>query len=290
MSVLSLSLKNHLRLIRKYPFVTTLIGLICIIILIFSRNAHDMVHGIAYIFAMWLCCFVTDITVTAFPKPAVGFPIKKPVKKETTIILLSVILAAIGLAIRFFSKDWQHVTAPVKLTVLLLFLFIFPIALAIIYLFVYKYKPRELGLNFHYWYLPIFIHIIVGVTTLLVVPESSHWQAMYLEMGVLDMLFTGIISAALWEEFLRMLMQTRFGAALRNPALGFVLASMVWALMHVPNFGQDFRKDGIWPAILAAIHIMPVGFMWGYLTFRTKSLFSAVMVHGFNLWGLQNFM
>lgn len=291
MNAISISFKNHLRLLRSYPLATGIIGLICIIILVASRNAHDLTHRIAYIIAMWLCCFVTDVVVTASPKAAVvGFPIKKPVRKEVFLISICMVLAAIGLSLRFFSGDWQHVSGSLRITVMLLLIFIFPIVLAIVYLFVYKYKLRELGINLRYWYLPVFIHLIVGATTLLFAPESSHWRAMYQEMGILNMLLTGIISAALSEEFSRMLLQTRLGAALANPALGFVFATIIWALLHVPNFGQDFRKDGIWPAFLAAIQIMPVGFMWGYLTHRTKSLFPAVMVHGLNLWGLQNFM
>jgi len=290
MNAISISFKNHLRLLRSYPLATGIIILICIIILAASGSAHDLIHRIAYIIAMWLCCFVTDVVVTAAPQAATGFPIKKPLKKEVLFISVCTILAAIGLSLRFLSGDWQHVGSPLRLTVMVLLLFIFPIVLAIVYLFVYKYKPRELGINLHYWYLPVFIHLIVGATTLIFAPESSHWRAMYHELGILNMLFTGVISAALSEEFSRMLLQTRLGAALANPALGFVFASIIWALLHVPNFGQDFRKDGIWPAFLAAIQIMPVGFMWGYLTHRTKSLFPAVMVHGLNLWGLQNFM
>jgi membrane protease YdiL (CAAX protease family) len=36
--------------------------------------------------------------------------------------------------------------------------------------------------------------------------------------------------------------------------------------------------------------MMPIGFLWGYLTHRTKSLLPAVLVHGLNFWGLQNFL
>jgi len=31
-----------------------------------------------------------------------------------------------------------------------------------------------------------------------------------------------------------------------------------------------------------------MGLLWGYMTHRTKSLLPAVLVHGFNLWGLHN--
>jgi membrane protease YdiL (CAAX protease family) len=33
---------------------------------------------------------------------------------------------------------------------------------------------------------------------------------------------------------------------------------------------------------------MPLGFLWGYITHRTKSLFPSIVIHALNLWGLQN--
>jgi membrane protease YdiL (CAAX protease family) len=43
-----------------------------------------------------------------------------------------------------------------------------------------------------------------------------------------------------------------------------------------------------WQAMISPWDIIPIGLLWGYITWRTKSLFPSVVVHGFNLWGLQN--
>ena len=40
---------------------------------------------------------------------------------------------------------------------------------------------------------------------------------------------------------------------------------------------------------MGAVRIVPLGLMWGYITYRTKSLLPATLVHGLNVWGLQNF-
>ena len=57
--------------------------------------------------------------------------------------------------------------------------------------------------------------------------------------------------------------------------------------MHAPKWymeGHDLAE-----AVLVSIRIIPIGLMWGYLTYRTKSLLPATIVHGANFWSLQNF-
>ncbi len=286
--IISQSLKQQLQIIRNYPFAASIIFTICLLTPLFSHTGHEIVHGLVYLFVVWLGAFVTDVVVNMWPKPAVGYPVKEPVKKEALTILICTLLGITGLSIRFFC-DWQHLNHGTRLAVLPLFLFVFPVVLAIIYLFVYKYKPKELGINFRYWYLPLIIHVIVGAASLLVVPERSHWKDALQQMGLTSLLFTGIVTAALPEEFLRMLLQTRLGLLFRNAGTGFIAATMLWAFMHVPILGQHYKTEGPWPAFSGAITIMPAGFLWGYITHRTKSVIPAVLIHGLNLWGLQNF-
>ena len=169
-----------------------------------------------------------------------------------------------------------------------LIVFAYPVTLTLVYLLGFRYRPSQLGVNLHYWYLPLFIHLIVGGISLVVAPGKSHWHAAFAQMGALNLLFTGIICAALSEEFLRMLLQTRLGEGIHNKGLGFVLATFIWAALHLPVTAQGswsaFRHllfGGMWT-------IMPIGFLWGYMTHRAKSLLPAVLVHGLNLWGLQN--
>ncbi|MBA3828825.1 MAG: hypothetical protein H0X33_07800 [Taibaiella sp.] len=38
-----------------------------------------------------------------------------------------------------------------------------------------------------------------------------------------------------------MLLQTRLGAYLNNNATAIIINPIIWALMHVPNFAQDYR-------------------------------------------------
>ena len=155
-------------------------------------------------------------------------------------------------------------------------------------MFWFRYKPRELGVNLNYWWLAVPLHAIVGGITMLVAYESSHWKEGWEEFGWQGMLLTGVLGAALSEEYVRMLLQTRLSKWLNNAGTGFVLATLVWALMHVPVAIRNNPDKEIWLLMIASISIMPIGFLWGYLTHRTKSLLPAVLLHGFNLWGLQN--
>ena len=111
---------------------------------------------------------------------------------------------------------------------------------------------------------------------------------MWYSVGIVGFLLEGIVGAALAEEFSRMQAQTRFSAALGNNGLGFFFATLIWALMHVPVFSGG-EVGNILPAMQGACNILPIGLLWGYITWRTKSLFPALLIHGLNLWGLQNF-
>jgi membrane protease YdiL (CAAX protease family) len=56
--------------------------------------------------------------------------------------------------------------------------------------------------------------------------------------------------------------------------------------MHAPKWAAE---DDAIEALLSSIRIVPLGLTWGYLTYRTRGLLPAVLVHGTNFWGLQNF-
>ncbi|GBL35552.1 hypothetical protein EMGBS15_11470 [Filimonas sp.] len=93
--------------------------------------------------------------------------------------------------------------------------------------------------------------------------------------------------AGLSEEFFRVVGQTRLGVWTRSKGMGWFLTTFIWAFMHAPKWygdGHDLTE-----AILGFLRIIPLGLMWGYLTPRTKSLLPSVIVHGMNIWGLQNF-
>jgi len=289
MNIITHTFRKHIGIIRNYPLAAIITLFSFAVTIWYGISIHKPLRGIGYIFAMWLAAFVTDALTDAFPKTTIGFPIKKPVKNELFTILICTALGCLFLFIRF-RCGWEHMNQWLRLAFIPLILFTMPVVLAVIYLFRYQYKPKELGANIHYWYLALPIHLIVGGTTLLIAPELSHWKEAFAQMSIPGLLFTGLISAALPEEFIRMLLQTRLGKACNNVGLGFVTATFIWAAMHFFTESKNEITIDWGSHAIRTITLLPVGFMWGYITHRTKSLLPAVLVHGFNLWGLQNIM
>ena len=287
MNAVNQTFRKHLRLAQDYPLAFVIILFSFVMVIYSGCTSNRLPHALGYLFVVWAGAFITDLVVNINPKPAIGFPIIKPVMRELFFIIICTSLGFIFLFIRFRS-NWDTMNPFVKLSLLPLILFTFPIVLAIVYLFRYKYKPSELGVNFRYWYLPLIIHILVGTITLCVAPDRSHWKAAIQESGMINLLFTGFITAALPEEFLRLLLQTRLGVAFRNLGLGFVTATFIWAVMHIPTESHDEKTINWAATALRTCTLMPIGFLWGYITHRTKSLFPSVFIHGLNLWGLQN--
>lgn len=90
--------------------------------------------------------------------------------------------------------------------------------------------------------------------------------------------------AGLPEEFVRMLIQTRYAAVVKNDASGWLAASILWSLLHIPRFYYDGHD--LEDALLNSIFILPLGLLLGYMIHRTKCIVPAVIVHATNLWGL----
>ena len=71
-------------------------------------------------------------------------------------------LGIVFLAARFSSK-WAALHGTGRLLIASLLAFVFPIVLSLMYLLALRYKPSESGINLHYWYLPLFLHLLVAV-------------------------------------------------------------------------------------------------------------------------------
>jgi membrane protease YdiL (CAAX protease family) len=95
----------------------------------------------------------------------------------------------------------------------------------------------------------------------------------------------GMPVAALSEEFLRVMWQTRVGAWRKNPALGWIVGTCVWATIHGPRF---WSTSGLVHRTLGVMDIIPIGLLLGYMTHRTNSFLSAGLMHGTNIWLLND--
>jgi membrane protease YdiL (CAAX protease family) len=287
-AVIATSLQQHVHIVRTYPAAVLMVVSSGVIALYFGHADHRLGQAVAYLCAVWFCAFLVDVVVNSRPRRAVGFPIKYGAAREAVVILTCTLLGLVFLFVRFASGQWNAMLPIHRLLWMPLLLFTYPIILALIYLLHYRYTPGEIGANLHYWYLPLLLHPVWGAITLTAAPDRVHWRSFIHENGIIGLVWTGLISSALCEEFTRTLLQTRLGLALHNKGLGFVAATFIWASLHIPvNLSSD-PNASVWQVVIGSWGLMPIGLLWGYLTHRSKSLFPAVFMHGLNLWGLQN--
>jgi membrane protease YdiL (CAAX protease family) len=280
------ALQKQLLAILRYPLTVCLIVLTCIGVGYLAYLHQQLPKAVAYLAAMWLCSFITDLLTTG--RQPIELPVKAP-RTESLIALLLTGLGILGLMLRFVWLDWSTTPGLLRIVIAaLIFLCTFPVLLAII-LLLRRYRPGELGFRFNRL-VPVGIAalVITALTALTFAPSGFTYKALMQETGgVGGMLLTGFVMAALPEEFMRLVLQTRLGRWLNNRALGWFIACVLWALMHVPKWysdGHDLKE-----ALLGAVRIIPLGLMWSYLIHRTKNILPSIIAHGLNVWGLQNF-
>lgn len=271
---------------RRRPAAAGAVLLLCA-----GAAAVDAHHGkpgkgAAYLAAMLLAVLAADLLAARSPPPE-PFPIRRP-GREGILAALFTVLGMAALGFRYSGEvPWEERARLHRLLAgLAMVAFTFPTALAL-YLLADGYRPRALGFRLRGLAAGAAALLLAAGTASLVDPgQVTLWRALEGAGGWGGLLLLGA-SAAIPEEFLRFVLQTRWGASLRSPAAGWILATLVWAALHVPNFAAQAGGDAAAGA-LGALRIVPVGLLWGYLTRRTGSLLPAVLAHGLNFWGLQN--
>lgn len=246
-------------------------------------------HGIGYFVFFYFALFVIHFFTNKFP-PKNDIVVKQP-KRELTVFTLFSILGAIFITLNFYLKSSDaEIGFIVRLPIILgIFFFTFPVGMAV-YLLFKKYKILQLGLAtkpLSYLFLGLIVWGLTGLFAVVFNRSGVLWAAAYDELGgVSGMLLQGVIGAGLVEEFSRFALQSRFEKVFKQAGFNILFATVIWAFMHFPvTYFRDFNATG---TLTYCIQIIPIGFVWGYLTQRTKSILPATLVHGLNLWGFQN--
>ena len=246
-------------------------------------------HGIGY----FIFFYIAILTIYFFTKkipPKNEIEVKEP-KKELKISILFALLGGLFLTLKFMqNSNVLPNTLLTKLPVILgLFLFSVPIG-TFIYLLFKKYKLLQLGISIKPMIQLLLGFIIWGLTGLFAIlfyETGISWEKGLKEVGgFIGLIFTGIIYAALFEEFTRFIVQSRFEKVYKTKGMNILFATTIWSLLHFPMAYNQSHE--ITSTLKYCIQIIPIGFIWGYLTYRTKSILPSVIVHGLNLWGFQN--
>ena len=246
-------------------------------------------HGIGYFVFFYIALFVIHFFTNKFP-PKIDIEVKQP-KRELAIITLFSVLGAIFITLNFYLKaNTEQIGFLVRLPILLgIFFFTFPLGI-VIYLFFKKYKLLQLGLKtkpLSHLLLGLIVWGLTGLFAYIFNKSGILWAEAYAELGgVSGMILQGVIGAGLVEEFSRFVMQSRFERVFKRFGFNILFATTIWAFMHFPV--TYFRGTNISETLIYCIQIIPIGFIWGYLTHRSRSIVPATIVHGLNLWGFQN--
>ncbi|MFZ4549964.1 MAG: type II CAAX prenyl endopeptidase Rce1 family protein [Bacteroidales bacterium] len=247
------------------------------------------IHGIGYFIFFYASILIIHFFTKRIP-PKSEIEVKEP-KKELTVAIFFAVLGMIFLTLNFMLKsntipDKVFIKIPIVLGSII---FAMPLGV-FVYLLIKRYKLMRLGLTTQPLVSIILGLIIWGLTGLFAYffnKEGILWTIAYEELGgIMGIIMQGVIGAALFEEFSRFVIQSRFEKVFKTNGINILFATTIWAFMHFPV--TFFKGTDLSGTMLYCIQIIPIGFIWGYLTQRTKSILPATLAHGINLWGFQN--
>lgn len=275
--------------IKKNINILLAMTLINIFVLWNFISEGKLKHGIGYFVFFYVAVIAIHFLTNRFP-PKKNVEVKEP-KKELLLVVLFSLLGGLFLTLNFYLNSTnEQIGFLIRLPILLgVLVFAFPVGIAI-YLLSKKYKIAQLGLKFKpilYLLLGVFVWGLTGLFAYVFNKSGIILVEGYEELGGLTGLFLqGVIGAGLVEEFSRFIMQSRFEKVFKLFGFNILFATAIWAFMHFPVTyfkGTDFSDT-----LVYCIQIIPIGFIWGYLTHRTKSIVPSTIAHGLNLWGFQN--
>jgi membrane protease YdiL (CAAX protease family) len=265
----------------RHPVIAIALALLAIFILAAAIANGRTLQAIAYLAAIALSVAAIDVILLKRPIPAKPTPVRHP-QAELLIAFILFVVAFAWLWSHFVSN--YTIPAPLLRLAAVSTIFNIPLAIALLML---RYSPAALGVRFR-GFAPVPVVILCfGVLAAVFSPSSITIKEAAQEAGsIWGGLLMGFGEAALPEEFFRFVWQTRAGACLNNRAAGWLIASILWASLHLPKEYGD--SHSLAASLTYVVSIIPLGLLWGYLTMRTRSILPSILLHGANLWGLQN--
>ena len=135
--------------------------------------------------------------------------------------------------------------------------------------------PRKLGLGLAL--APTGIGVAALLRVLLGITPTPLFKAPELVPLALGIYFAHMFVNGLPEEFIfRGGILPRLLPWFRNPHHAIVLAAVLFTAMHIPSHVAQANGAPWWTLILAS---QPTGLIWGYLCYRTRSIWPGVLWH-----------
>lgn len=277
--------------VRAHPLVTlTLLALATWIVTV----ASDKPKAIAYLAACIVCALVADALARGSADgergaTTAGEPRLPVVRPRAEFLTLSVFVAfsALGMHARFGVLEGLA-PRPAQLVLLVVGMLCLLQIVPVLWLAWRGYRANALGVRWTGMSAALACAAVVAATALSVDPAGAP-LVKAVRAGAwaeLALVIAGAAPQVIAEEVLRLTLQTRIAALTKNAALGWLLATLPWALLHIPAWIDN--GDSLQGAVGGALRIVPIGLMWGFLTWRTGSIVPALLAHQLNVFGLQN--
>ncbi len=278
--------QHLLRLYKAHRFAFWACIALALVLMALAIQQQAMAKTASFLATMSTCFLLTEFMCFTGGLKFKALSVKQP-KVELMIVVLVQVLV-IGLLVFWFLIVGQEVGTGVKIVIgILRLLLAYPIFYLIYFLAIKRYKLKALGFTrFSHWYMALPVIVLIGGVSYLFFPEGLQFEGMLEESGYLSFVTLGFLTAAIPEEITRTLLHTRLNAVFQHQGVAWFFTSLFWALTHIPSFMAN--SGDAYGAFIGALGILPIGLLWGYLNHRFKSIIPSVLIHGTNLWGLQN--
>jgi membrane protease YdiL (CAAX protease family) len=148
------------------------------------------------------------------------------------------------------------------------------------------YRPRDFGLIPRRMGLGIFL-VLIGIALAGLVKwafgqSTPLWTSPRAFPLTLASYALTIFINGLPEEFIfRGVLLSRFLRRLKKPGNAIVLTSVLFVAFHVPRILHESQPSGPWQFLLAVslLFSQPTGLVFGYLYYRTRSIWPGVLWH-----------
>ncbi|MCG3135544.1 MAG: hypothetical protein HMLKMBBP_03251 [Planctomycetes bacterium] len=276
--------------VRAHPVVSAVLLALAARI---ATTAADTTKAVVYLAACASCVVLADALAPSAPdgrrgETTAAEPRLRVVRPGPEFVVLAWMALVATLATLVRAGAFDGALPPlVRAAVLLAGIACLFQVVPVLWLMVRGYRTRDLGGRWTGAAAGLACVAVVAAAAVAVDPDGAPvvraarlgaWGEFALLVTALPQVFA--------EEFLRMTFQTRIAALTRNAALGWLLAAIPWAFLHAPMWVAN--GDTVAGAVGGSLRIVPIGLVWGFLTWRTGSLVPAVIAHALNLWGLQN--
>jgi hypothetical protein len=218
--------------VREHRAISAILGCIVVVLLAASIRHGNNTQSLVYLAAVAIS--VVAIDAMAFARQASSTPVPVRDPRLESLVLIGFGLIALAWLTSRFVFNYRPESGGLRLAWIVIGLGAVFSILPALFLFSRRYGPADLGLRFRGVTTALPVLAIFAGATLALSGHTITWAGALAEAGSPLGLVQTAISACVPEEFFRFVWQTRIGTWMKNPAVGWLIASIAWAMLHGP--------------------------------------------------------